>query len=413
MSSKTVTECQSCGHGTLNPILSLGWLPPVNTMWKIGTVPTEEQRYPTQLLFCPACKLVQLGIIVDPKIVFLQDYTYTSGTTKILRDNFADLAKECLEFGFLKQNDLIVDVGSNDGTLLRAFLDLTEGKERCRVQGVEPTNARLIAQENHIPTLPAYWDRIAVEDVLKWRGKAKIVTACNVFAHIPDPNEAVKNVLDVLDEDGVFITESHYLLELLEGIQYDAIYHEHIRFYSFTSLKNLLERHGLEIVYAKQISTHGGSIRVYAMRQDECVEIEGNGIDELLEWEENPPPFDKFCWNVVVSKLELLEWFANTNDTDRIVGVGCPSRAVTLINYVGLDESLLECVVEIEGSKKIGHYVPGTLIPILDESVLFVEPQPQYALLLSWHISEELVPKLKAKGFRGKFVIPLPKLKVI
>jgi len=402
--SVIVKHCQICGNDQLEPILFLGYLPPVNKMHVIGEKPTEESSYPAQLLYCPRCHLTQLGLIVDPRILFPPEYPYTSSTTKILRENFAELYKECSSLVDLKPSDLIVDIGSNDGNLLSNF------KDNHKVCGVTPEEIGKIAIQRGIPTIIDYFNHNVVKKILSENGQAKIITATNVFAHIEDINEIVKCILSLLSGDGVFISESHYLLPLIETLQYDTIYHEHLRYYSLHSLEYLFKMHGLEIFHAKRIPTHGGSIRVYAARAGKYPVRDT--VSKILE-EEKPVVLSKenllkFKEKVVISKLELNSLLKDIKKRgQKIYGISAPSRASTLINYAGIDDGVLDYVVEIKGSHKIGKYMPGTLIPVVDESMLFQE-QPEYALLLSWHIADELMPKLKQKGFKGKYIIPLP-----
>jgi hypothetical protein len=223
----------------------------------------------------------------------------------------------------------------------------------------------------------------------------------------------VAGILTLLSDDGIFISESHYFRALLETLQYDTIYHEHLRYYTLTSLRNLLGMHGLEIIHAKRIPTHGGSIRVYAARKDR--HPVQPSVEKMLAEEEReitPEAFARFKRAVVNSKLELLALLNDIKrDGGRIYGIGAPSRASTLINYVGLDNGVLDSVLEIKGSYKIGKYVPGTVIPVLEEALLFSD-QPEYALLLSWHIADELIPKLTERGFRGRYIVPLPSPRV-
>jgi len=402
-SSVVVERCQICDSTALDSVLFIGYLPPVNTMPSIGSRPAEQPAYPAELLHCDQCQLVQIGLIVDPAILFPPTYPYTSGTTKILRDNFAQLSKEVAERYPLKQSELIVDVGSNDGTLLSNFTQC------ARVFGIEPTNAGKLAVQRGIPTLTSFFSRDAVEKALAANGKAKIVTATNVFAHIEDIHEIVDCIDTLLSEDGIFISESHYLLSLIETLQYDTIYHEHLRYYSLTALKYLLEMHGFEIIYARRIPTHGGSIRVYSARKGKYPV--DPAVTQLLELEKRSitqQTLAEFARAVTQTKLDLLALLKEIKGAGtRIYGVGAPSRASTLINYVGLDNGILDCVLEIKGSYKIGKYVPGTTIPVVEEERLFVD-QPEYALLLSWHIADELVPKLTARGYKGRYIIPLP-----
>ena len=402
--SVLVERCQICGSRDLRSILFAGFLPPVNTMAPIGSRPSEQPAYPAELLHCPECRLVQLGLIVDPAILFPPHYAYTSGTTRILCENFAELYDEVMRLYPIDRAALAVDVGSNDGTLLSNFL-----KGGHRVCGIEPTDTSKIAIDRGIPTINAFFGPKAAAEAVSRHGRAKVVTATNVFAHIEHVHEIVESILAMLDEDGIFISESHYLLPLVQTLQYDTIYHEHLRYYALQSLKHLLEMHDLEVIHARPIPTHGGSIRVYAARRGikpvqpsvaETLALEGRE----LTWD----GFMAFRRRVSQSKLDLMALLKDIRGRgQRVYGVGAPSRASTLVNYVGLDDSIIECVLEIQGSYKIGKLMPGTLIPVLEESKLFAD-QPEYALLFSWHIADELIPKLREKGYRGKFIVPLP-----
>jgi SAM-dependent methyltransferase len=406
--SVVVDACQICDSRELDSLMFIGYLPPVNGMPEVGTRPREQPAYPAELLRCRRCQLVQLGCIVDPEVLFPPSYPYTSGTTKILRENFAEQYREVMALYPLAKQDLVVDIGSNDGTLLSNY----HGGGH-RVHGIEPTDAGKIAQRAGITTLTSFFNAAAVDAVLAQSGAAKLITACNVFAHIEDMQTVMQNLVRLLAPDGLFVSESHYLISLLETLQYDTIYHEHLRYYSLTSLKYLLERYGLEVVHARRIPTHGGSIRVFAARKG--VHAPRPTVQAILDEERTAGEglFARFKAGVVRSKLDLLALLRDVKaQGKRVFGVGAPSRASTLINYVGLDDGVLDCVLEIKGSYKIGKYIPGTVVPVVDEARLF-EEQPDYALLLSWHIAEELIPKLKQRGFRGQFIVPLPEARIV
>jgi len=404
-SSVVVTRCQVCGGSELESILFLGYLPPVNLMPRLGEPPREQASYPAQLLRCPHCRLVQLGLIVDPAILFPPEYPYTSGTTKILRDNFAEMYRESRTIVDLKSDDLVVDVGSNDGTLLSNFAGAGH-----RVQGIEPSQVGNLANERGIPTMITFFNGEVAKEVRRKHGPARIVTATNVFAHMENIHAVLDGIIAMLDEGGVFISESHYLLSLVETLQYDTIYHEHLRYYSLQSLKYLLEKHGLTVMHAKRIPTHGGSIRVYAAKAGAYAARDT--VQTMLKEEEKADlgaaTLQEFKKRVVLSKLQLHALLLDIKSRrQRIYGIGAPSRASTLINYAGIDDGIVDYVLEIKGSHKIGKYIPGTLIPVVEESRLF-DDQPEYAILFSWHIADELAPKLKQKGFKGKFIVPLP-----
>lgn len=407
----SVTSCQTCNHAPLTPVLFLGFLPPVNVMRSIGTPHKEESWFPAELLYCPVCHLVQLGYVADPNVIFPPEYPYTSGTTRILRDNFANLQKESTELLGLTGKEFVIDIGSNDGTLLKNFHGAGHP-----VLGVEPSLQAKLGEAAGIETMEAFFGKETAARILEEKGKATLITAANVFAHILKPNDVVDAIETLLTEDGVFISENHYLLPLLETVQYDTIYHEHLRYYSLHSVKYLLESHGFRVFHVTRIPTHGGSIRVYATKSDKYP-TDVSVADQLKAEEAagltGTRWIETFRKRVLASKLELYELLAKLKrDGKTVYAISAPSRASTLVNYVGLDDGIIPCVLEISNSKKIGKYMPGRNISVLDEKKL-TEDQPPYALLLSWHIADELMRNLKKHGYNGDFIIPLPEPRIV
>ncbi|MFB6453332.1 class I SAM-dependent methyltransferase [Bradyrhizobium tunisiense] len=403
--SVPVDVCQVCGHDRLENVLSLGYMPPVNQMVSVGEVERQQPWFPISLLHCPRCELVQLGLAVDPVIIFPREYPYTSGMTRILRENFAELYAESSSMLGLGKDDLVVDIGSNDGTLISNFQ-----KGGHRILGIEPTDVAKIANQRGIETIQRYFSTAVVHEIVEKHGLAKVVTAANCFAHIEDVHAITEGILAMLAPSGVFISESHYLIGLLDTLQYDTVYHEHLRYYSVSSLTHLLAMHGLEVFHARKIPTHGGSIRLYAAR--EGTRAKRPSVQKMLEAEPRGDAMRSrlavFRNDVMLSKLRLYSMIREIKERGkRICGISAPSRASTLINYIGLDSSIIDYVCEIEGSLKIGKLMPGTLIPVVEESRLF-EDQPDCAIIFSWHIAAELAPKLRAKGYRGKLIAPLP-----
>jgi SAM-dependent methyltransferase len=401
-----VTACQTCGSTDLQSVIFLAFLPPVNVMRPIGTPHDQENWFPAEMLRCNHCTLVQLGYTADPSLIFPPEYPYTSGTTRILRENFADLYRNVNELMHLTPEHFVVDIGSNDGTLLSNFKNGGH-----KVLGVEPSLTAKLAEEKGVDTLMTFFGTEATDTVLQSHGQADVMTAANVFAHILEPNSVVENITRLLKPDGVFISESHYLLDLVETLQYDTIYHEHLRYYSLQSIKFLLEKHGFTVFKVQRIPTHGGGIRVYATRGGN---YQSDGSVEALLKVEDEAGLTGTSWiapfreGIIRSKTELYQLIDGIRkDNKTIYGISAPSRASTLVNYVGLDDGLMPYVMEITGSKKIGKYMPGRNIPVLDEAKLY-EDQPAYALLLSWHIAKELMTNLKKRGYNGDFIIPLP-----
>lgn len=410
-SSHPIESCQICGTGSLEPKLFVGYIPPVNTMLEVGGVPEEQPAYPLELVRCSSCGHVQIGLEVDAEVLFPYSYPYLSGTTRILRENFANLYEETSTVKALSSDDLIIDIGSNDGTLLSNF---HEGGHR--VLGIEPSKAGEVARERGVETLTAYFDLDTAKSVLADKGPAKVMTAANVFAHITNPHNVVEAIIELLSDDGIFISESHYLGDLLETVQYDTIYHEHLRYYHLGSLVTLFEQHGLEVFKVTCIPTHGGSIRVYTARKGQYpihASVEEMLAEEKAKGVVDGSALDSFRDRVVQSKVDLHALMAPIKKAGgKIYGIGAPSRASTLINYVGIDDGLLDCVLEVSSSHKLNKYIPGTRIPVLDEQKL-LDDQPEYALLLSWHIADDLISILRKKGFKGEFIVPLPEPRIL
>jgi SAM-dependent methyltransferase len=408
--SVPVECCQICGHEPLQTVLSLGYMPPVNQMVAIGEIQKQQPWFPTNLMYCSTCELVQLGLAVDPVIIFPPEYPYTSGMTRILRDNFAELYAESSAMLGLGADDLVVDIGSNDGTLISNYQ-----KGGHRILGIEPTDVAKMANARGIPTIQRYFSKEVAREIKDEHGAVKVVTAANCFAHIEDVHAIVEGIVEMLAPDGVFISESHYLIGLLDDLQYDTVYHEHLRHYTVGSLAYLLGMHGLEIFHARKIPTHGGSIRVYAARKG--TRPVQPSVKAMLDAEPTGDAMrkrlDVFRHDVMMSKLRLQALIRDVKEKGgRICGISAPSRASTLVNYVGLDSAIIDYVCEIEGSLKIGKCMPGTLIPVVEESRMF-EDQPDCAIIFSWHIADELAPKLRAKGFKGMLVTPLPVPRVL
>jgi len=408
VSYKRIYKCHISGSENLEMILSLGLIPPVNQMTKIDQKPKEQIFFPTEIYYSPVSKLVQLGITVDQKILFPKEYPYTSSTTKILRENFSELSEEVFSNFKISEEDLVIDIGSNDGNLLSNFKNYT------RVLGITPEDIGKIAIERGIPTILQYFSKDLSKNIIKKYGKAKIVTATNVFAHIDNIDEVLLSIYNLLENDGIFISESHYLQTLVEQNQYDTIYHEHLRYYSLSSLEYLFNKHGMEIIRAKKINTHGGSIRVYATKKN-TYKID-NAFKELINIEKKELYSEglfNFKNRVIESKLKLYSLLNEINSQGfNIYGISAPSRATTLVNYLGIKKDIIDCILEIDGSQKINHFLPGTDIPIYNEKKLFID-QPKFAFILSWHIAEEIMNNLRKNGFKGKFIIPLPEPKIL
>ena len=405
----SVTKCQICSSENLEMVLRYGNQPIVQAYLTQKQLLQPEITYPLNLIYCKACGLLQLDYIPDPEIVFPKNYPYRTGLTNMLIRNFRELANSVIPNYNLKPKDLAIDIGSNDGTLLKGFQE-----KGMRVLGVEPTDAAKDANKNGIPTIQAFFDKKVVKSIIKKYGKAKLITATNVFAHINNAPELAKNIHALLDKDGVFISESQYFLDTFEKTELDCVYHEHIRFYTLKPLIKLLAAAGFTAVDAQRISAAGGSIRVFAKKGKHP---QSKNIKELISKEERAGLYDikklkDFSKKAVNAKRALVNLVLECAKKGKVVGLGSPARANTLLGFTHIDKDMLEYLGEKSGSPKIGMLTPGTHIPVADEKRIF-EEQPEYVLVLSWHIGEELMKIMRSRGYKGKFIMPLPEPKII
>jgi hypothetical protein len=389
--TRAVTECGSCGSRNLQPVLQLGISPATCAMVPVGAHGTVvEKPHPLDLLRCPACTLVQLSVIVDPTEVFPPDYPYSSGNSRALHENFRDLVNDAHKwFGGFVPMDLVVDIGANDGTLLSKFMGT------CRTVGVEPTRqARRIAGASY----QEFFTDALAREIVEQHGKAKVVTACNVLAHVEDIDDVMAGITTLLDDDGILIAENHDLASVVDGRQWDTVYHEHLRFYDPWSFNRQLNRHGLAARSWRGVRTHGGSFRMLAERGSS-----GYGRPEQRVYD-----FEGLQQAATAARDALRDAVSD----GAAVGIGATARATTIINYCGLDAGDIEYVCEVSASDKIGHYIPGTRIPVIDEQVLFGDDQPERAVLFSWHLADVIVPKLRDRGYTGEIILPLPTLRL-
>ena len=253
--------CYICKQDKLATFLNLGAQPPSDAFLRVEDLVKPEITFPLEVMVCKNCFLVQLGYAVDPELLF-RDYVYTSGTNNSLRVNFKNLVDYLVGRFSLTSADLAVDIGSNDGTLLENYLP-----HGVKVLGIDPSSVASIAIKKGLPTMVDFFNEEVAIQALEKYGSAKIITATNVFAHVDALDSLMNGIVRLLADDGVFISESHYLLDLVTKMQYDAVYHEHLRYYSLKPLKLLFENFGMEIIDAEKITTHGGSIRVYAAKK--------------------------------------------------------------------------------------------------------------------------------------------------
>ncbi|PIQ69041.1 MAG: methyltransferase [Candidatus Taylorbacteria bacterium CG11_big_fil_rev_8_21_14_0_20_46_11] len=401
--------CFICSNEKIVKFLDLGLHPPSDAFLCKEDLDKPEAKYPLALYFCERCGLVQLGFVVDPEILF-RDYVYTTGMNNSLRKNFKELVDELVLRFKIDSNDLAIDVGSNDGTLLENY-----ASRGVPVLGVDPSSAGSIAVSKGMRTVCDFWNAQTAEKVVKEYGQAKVITATNVFAHVGDLTSFMQGMRTALRHDGVFVSESGYLLDMIETLGYDAIYHEHLRYYSLRPLIALFKQYDMEIIDVSRIQSHSGSIRVFAAHTGAYPA--SLGVKTLLREEEHKGLYDKrtytqFSEHVLKHKQALVALLSELKTSGkRIVGIGAPAKGNTLLNFCHITPEVIDCLVE-KSDLKIGLYTPGIHLPVLSESLLF-EEQPDVALLLSWNLAEELIQKLRQKGFKGEFIIPFPEPRVV
>ena len=406
-----ILRCQICNSAKLHRILDLGHQAPSDSLPTKEMLNESEKTYPLRMMWCERCYGVQLDYCVDGKEVYHPDYPYRSGITKPLAEYQRQIALSLIQKYNLNSKDLVIDVGSNDGTLLSGFKS-----NGVQVLGVEPTNTADIANENGIRTIKSFFDIKTAKSIKKKYGKAAVMTATNVFAHMQTLGEVIMGIYELLEDDGVFVSESHYLLDVIRDNQFDTIYHEHLRTYSLHSLIALFKQYDFTVIDVERGSRYGGNIRVHVGKgKGRPVSSE---IKKLLTLEkkfglDKLKTYTAFAARVKKARLDLLGFLIEAKKKGKyMVGKSSPARAATLLNYYGIDSELLPYLAEQSTSLKLNMYVPGNHIPIVDEKILLKE-QPDYIVLMAWHYAKEISKRLKREGIRADFVAPLPTLKVI
>lgn len=388
-------RCRICDNRELKMIVSLGSSPLANNFVKAPG--DKEQRFPLDLFFCPKCKLVQLGQVVHPDLMF-KHYVYVAGTTDTFRKHFEEYAVSVTKQFKLKKDSLVIDIGSNDGLLLSYF--------NTKTMGVEPaSNIVPIAIKAGVDTINNYWGEETVKRILAWKGYADVVTANNVFAHIDNIKEVTRNVKNAMKTNGVFIIECAYLPDMIRDMTFDMVYHEHLSYYSLTPLVTFFRKQGMTVFDVKHMDSHGGSIRVF-VKKDEGEHMVKQSVRNMLDEEKGLgvngftmyKVFGEKIWNV---KDRLIQELKGKN----VVGYGAPAKGNTLLNYCGFSGDDIRYIVE-DNPLKVGLFAPGTHIPIVSPKRLH-EDKPDYILILAWNFKDEILRR--TSWMQGvKFMVPLP-----
>jgi len=407
-----LAHCQVCGSTELRLVIDLGHQPLCDAIVSERQLREPEAFYPLRLMRCTRCGLTQLDYVVDGAVVYPPEYPYRSGITRELAEYQHRFASGIIAKLGLAPGALCVDVGSNDGTLLTGFRDRS-----MRALGVEPTNiARIAREENRIQTIQEFFTEALATDIAREHGRAAVVTMTNVFAHMAGLGEVMRGVSALLADDGVFISESHYLLDVVERVQYDTIYHEHIRTYCLRALVTLFAAYGLDVFDVERASRYGGNLRTYVCRRGR--RPIAPAVGDLLRLEEArglfaEATYQEFRDRAYAARDALMTLaYAARREGRRFVGNSCPGRCATLLNFCGMRPDLMPYLAEQPTSLKLGHYLPGLHIPIVDNSVLLHE-QPSYVVLLAWHYAEPIGEQLRNRGLRSAFVVPLPEVRVL
>ena len=405
-------RCQITGSEHLELVIDCGHQPLCDTLLTKEQLSEPETYYPLRLLMCPESGSAQLDYVVPGEVVYHPHYPYRSGITKEL-----EVYQRAFASGVVKElgtapGSLCVDIGSNDGTLLTGFKLVG-----MRALGVEPTNiAKIAREENQIETIQAFFTEEVAKQMVSDYGHAKIITATNVFAHMATLGEVMRGISRLLDSDGVFITESHYLLDVIEKNQFDTVYHEHIRTYSLRALVTLFAYYDMEVFHVQRADRYGGNIRAYVARKG--ARPTTSAVHNLLKLEVErglfePATYVAFRNRVNDARDQLLELaYAARKRGQSFVGNSCPGRCSTLINYYGISRDLMPYLAEQPTSLKLGLHLPGKHIPVVPNQRL-IEEQPDYVVLMAWHYAEPIAQQLRARGLKSKFVVPLPNFQIL
>jgi novobiocin biosynthesis protein NovU/D-mycarose 3-C-methyltransferase len=387
-------------------------MPLANRFLAAAELKEKELTYPLEVYLCGQCHLVQLADVVSPEILF-GNYAYFTGVSKDMTRHLQELAHEAFVFLRRKRGAGVLDIGSNDGTLLVQFSELG-----FRTLGVEPaSNIASIARENGIRTINAFFDISVAHRILKEEGKCDIISATNVFAHVDDLDSFVEAAKLLLTDDGFLVIEVPYLVDMIRNTEFDTIYHEHLSYFRVQPLSKFFIGHGLKIVRVKRVPVHGGSIRLYVSKEDSqrtpkpsVARFEAN--EEKLGFN-SEKPYRDFADRVVAIRDDLRDMLATLKGQEKkIAGYGAAAKGNTLLNWCKIGPDTIEYIVDDTPAKQ-GKFTPGTKIPIVSRARLSDE-RPDYLLILAWNWLQEIMRKeasYMAGG--GRFIVPIPTPRIL
>lgn len=404
--------CRVCNSTDLYQFLDLGFTPPADRFLRREQLTEPETHYPLTVNLCQCCGFVQLGQVVSPEVLYRQDYPYESSITRSGQSHWNEFARTVVQRFGLGANDLVVDIGSNVGVLLSAFR-----ANGTRILGVDPaSNIVRIAERNGVETLNEFFSLSVAQEIRKSKGFASVITGTNVFAHVDDLAGFMLSVDYLLNEKGVFIFEAPYFVNLVDQLEYDTIYHEHLSYLSLRPLVPFFRKFGMEVFDVEQRDIHGGSFRVYVARRGQ--QAVTNEVQRLLDLEKQKSvhsidTLTAFSKQVAQNRQDLLNLLRNLKQQGKsIAAVSAPAKGMTLLNYCRLGTETIDFATE-KSQLKIGRLTPGSHLPIVPDTEL-MERRPDYVLLLAWNFAEEIMRNLKDyREAGGKFIVPIPTIKII
>ena len=405
--------CRMCGKSSLTKAMALTPTPPGNNFLNEEELGLDETKYPLDLYFCKNCSHIQLGHVVDPKILYQNNYTYVSGTSAYFVNHLKNYATDMAKRFDLKSGSLVVDIGSNDGTTLSFFKNAG-----MKVVGIDPAkDIALKATKEGIETVGNFFSYLLAIKLKEKFGPCKYITSHNACAHIDNLLDVIKGVEHWLDDDGVFVIEVGYFVDVYQNTWFDTIYHEHVDYHTVAPFEKLFARVGMELIDVQRIDPQGGSIRVIAQKQigKHKRSSAGNKLIALehklgLDKAETLNKFDKKITLVKESLYKLIHLLKE--DGKVIAGFGAPTKATTMMAHFGLDEKVLDFIVD-DNPLKQGLYTPITHIPVLSTEALY-ERKPDYVLILAWNFAEPIM-KMQERYAKeiGQFIVPMPIPKII
>lgn len=397
-----ITNCRVCGSDSLEDVIDLGIQPWGNDMVTKDNV-GQEKKYPLVCCFCLDCSTLQVRYTV-PKEIMYADHSYLSGSNKTMPAHFQKIADYVVDKYCISSNSLAVDIGSNDGTLLRSYQN-----NNFRVLGVEASaEIAKIACRSGVPTIAEYFNKTTAKDIERSHGKASVISAANVFYHVEELHSVVEGVKGLLDNSGIFVVQASYLPNLIKNKAFDIMYHEHLLYYRMENLQTLLSLHDLEVFDFTFEDVHGGSIIVYAGHKG--AQSVNSKVAELVDKERVDNYHKIELYKEFNSEIQVLgeEIKAFVSDLKKqgssIAAYGAPVKGTVMLNYCGIDGSLIDFAAEVN-EMKVGKYIPGTGIEIRKEDECL---EPDYYFLLSWNFKDFFLEKRRGKGGASKFIVPIP-----